>query len=692
MISGARIGQPTWLRRLVAGAASHALTAFVVPSAAIARAHRLDLAAAGLSVASSPRQANVLVVVGELPKGLVLPTAVAYAQMVRPRAILTIGAVRVPSLPAPDVTVALDQAALVGAVADLRRRFAIGAWAGDADAFAFAGDQPPRAMDHGGHDHHMMHHGMHGGMAMTGDEQHDTALHEDAPGEPPDMPMDHAMHHHTGAEATLDAPMTHGDHGRDHAADSAPATDDPRGAMHGDMAMDPSAHGTTRKSGDHAMDADPHHGAHMAMSHDMHSGEMPMGSPTEGEAHHDMTTPTDDGEHRPPDTAMGEDMPHGERQMPTDHDEERGHDAHGGMEMPMNHGDHGGMDMDMDMSGGFMSMIAMTQDLPRSRDGLPMEWAEAPFGPLFPGLPGGLMLTLTLDGDTVAQAKTTPGMVHRGLAATWPGPAASFPNRLALLDPQTPVAYRVLASRALEHAAAVEPDGAMERHRVGALERERAVSHLSWLADFAALLGDRWLAGRAEELQCALMRAADERSVSRVGREIIAFVRRVEHTPFLRVRLDGIGYDPSHAQERIGGPFARAGGLSVDARLDEPIYRDLGFAPVLHDGNDAWARLQVRLGELTQSMGLTRAVGTATLPNPPALTIGSGKGEATVETPRGPATLHIVLQDGRVTEAHLDPPSALLVTLVPGMAEGRELADALIGISSLDLSPWEVDR
>ncbi len=605
MISSARIGQSTWLRRLVARAESHALTAFVVPGAAIARAHSLDLAAAGLSIASSPRQANVLVVVGELPEGLVLPTAVAYAQMARPRAILSIGTAHVASLPAPDVTIALDQTALVGAVADLRRRFAIGAWAGDADAFAFAGDQPPRAMDHG----------MHLGMAMTGDEQHDSA-----------------------------------------------------------------------------MDADPHHGAHMAMSHDMHSGETPMVSPTEGEAHHDMTTPMDDGEHRPPDTAMGHDMPHGERQMPTDHDEERGHDARGDMEMPMDHGDHGGMDMDMDMSGGFMSMIAMTQDLPRSRDGLPMEWAEAPFGPLFPGLPGGLMLTLTLDGDTVAQASVSPGAVHREHAATWPGPAASFPDRVASLDPLSPVAYRVLASRALEHAAAVEPDGAKERHRVGALERARAVSHLSWLADFAALLGDRWLAGRAEELQCALMRAADERSVSRVGREIIAFVRRVEQTPFLRVRLDGIGYDASHAAEKIGGPFARASGLPMDARLDDSAYRDLGFAPVLHDGNDAWARLRVRLGELTQSMELIRAVGTATLPNPPALTIGSGKGEATVETPRGPATLHIVLQDGRVTEAHLDPPSALLVTLVPGMAEGGELADALIGIASLDLSPWETDQ
>ncbi|TAL91889.1 MAG: Ni Fe-hydrogenase III large subunit, partial [Rhodanobacter sp.] len=44
-------------------------------------------------------------------------------------------------------------------------------------------------------------------------------------------------------------------------------------------------------------------------------------------------------------------------------------------------------------------MVDVTKDLPRSRDGLPMEWVEVPFGPMFPGLPGGLLLTLTLDGD-----------------------------------------------------------------------------------------------------------------------------------------------------------------------------------------------------------------------------------------------------------------------------------------------------
>jgi Ni,Fe-hydrogenase III large subunit len=91
-------------------------------------------------------------------------------------------------------------------------------------------------------------------------------------------------------------------------------------------------------------------------------------------------------------------------------------------------------------------------------------------------------------------------------------------------------------------------------------------------------------------------------------------------------------------------------------------------------------------------MDLIRAVGATILPTPPAPTVGAGAGTATVETPRGPATLDIVLHDGQVDTVQIDTPSARLVTLVPGMAEGREVADALVGIASLDLSPWEMDR
>ena len=58
----------------------------------------------------------------------------------------------------------------------------------------------------------------------------------------------------------------------------------------------------------------------------------------------------------------------------------------------------------------FMSMIEMTEGMPESGDGLIMEWVPAPYGPLFPGLPGGLSLTFTLDGDTVAETEVKTGI------------------------------------------------------------------------------------------------------------------------------------------------------------------------------------------------------------------------------------------------------------------------------------------
>jgi hypothetical protein len=134
--------------------------------------------------------------------------------------------------------------------------------------------------------------------------------------------------------------------------------------------------------------------------------------------------------------------------------------------------------MHMHMDGGFMSMVMMTRHLPRSADGLPMEWLEVPFGPLFAGLPGGLALVLTLDGDTVVRAEVEPGILRRELEAGWRGAVDGFAARFAELDPLSKVAYRVLAERAIEAAAGGPVDQLTERHRMAALERERAFSHL----------------------------------------------------------------------------------------------------------------------------------------------------------------------------------------------------------------------
>jgi Ni,Fe-hydrogenase III large subunit len=495
------------------------LSAFVVPGLEIAQAHGLDLRAAGLEVVATPRHASVLVLVGELPAGLARSAAVVYAQMPRPRALLAAGASDIRWLPAPDVAVPAEQAALVSGVAALRERFRTGSFSPTAPEFEVA--------------------------PLGTATEYARPMHSEVVRAEPGVGMDH------------------GAHGMDH---------------------------------------------------------MQMGS-----------------------------------------------------------------------GGGFMSMVMMTRDLPRSVDGLPMEWLEVPFGPLFTGLPGGLALSLTLDGDTVAKAKLEPGTLWRDLEATWRGPVEGFIERFARLDPLSPAAYRALAERALQAAGNPPVDHAGRRQWVGVLERERAASHLVWLASFGFLFGDRVLEQRAAALRRQLGQASDPIGLRRVREEARALVRQVDRTPLLARRLRGVGVLDRPKLAEFDGPVSRAAGAARDVRTEDPTYQELGFRPLALDGGDALARLRLRLGELEQSLDLLLA---SLADRPPSVVDPSrvGTGQASVETPRGAATLRIQLDGGYVTQAELWSPSQRLAELISPVSEGRELADALLGIASLDLSPWELGR
>ena len=79
------------------------------------------------------------------------------------------------------------------------------------------------------------------------------------------------------------------------------------------------------------------------------------------------------------------------------------------------------------------------------------------------------------------------------------------------------------------------------------------------------------------------------------------------------------------------------------------------------------------------------------MPEMPRAT-GDGHGTATLETPRGPATLHLTLKGGTVASAHLKTPFSDLAAHVPDMIKQMELADALTAIASLDLDPWSATQ
>ncbi|HEB86678.1 MAG TPA: hypothetical protein ENI68_06655 [Gammaproteobacteria bacterium] len=333
-------------------------------------------------------------------------------------------------------------------------------------------------------------------------------------------------------------------------------------------------------------------------------------------------------------------------------------------------------------------MIDVTQDLPRSGDGLPMEWIEAPFGPFFPGLPGGLLLTLTLDGDTVAGSDAR-SLIGNGdlLLQHLSMDSGSFVERLANRDPLAPVAYRLLACRALENVAGMDIPADTACARIGALERERIASHLGWLALFGQQTGFDWLRRHAASLQLKFQQA-DLKQILALKPAIQALTKRLQRTPLLESRTAGIGQLAPDATLR--GPVARATGISDDARSTDKTCAALGFTPVSREGGDALARLHVRLDEIAHSIALIKAAGAIELPAPAHVGELSGTGEAVVETPRGLARLQLTLEGGQVTATQLDTPSTHHLTLITPLIEQQELGDALVIVGSLDLSPWEI--
>jgi Ni,Fe-hydrogenase III large subunit len=52
----------------------------------------------------------------------------------------------------------------------------------------------------------------------------------------------------------------------------------------------------------------------------------------------------------------------------------------------------------------------------------------------------------------------------------------------------------------------------------------------------------------------------------------------------------------------------------------------------------------------------------------------------------------VAVEGGAVSIVELDTPSTRHLGLVKAVTEQKELADALVGVASLDLSPWEVVR
>jgi len=588
------------LQKWVSRAFARDLSCLIVPGQDVAVAHGLNVSATGMRVSASPRDANVLLIVGVLSEKMGEVATVLYAQMPRPRTIVVLGGTTPSSLPGADVSAGLSQEALADAVGRLKRALAEGAFAVSPMDF----------------DASVLHARIEYVCPM-----HPEVV-EDEPGSCPKCGMDLVAR-----EAGEQTPEGGHDHEHHHDHDHS------------------NEHSNERQQ-EHA-----HENAATEYTCPMHPEivrDEPGSCPKCGM---DLVVRED-----------GEDEGHAEHEHSSHDHGEHDHSGH-------EHGghDHGGHDHG---ASGFMSMIEVTKDLPRSADGLQMDWLEVPFGPVFPGLAGGLKLTLTLDGDGVTEGQATSlvGLTSEGenFEASDEMDAETFIGYLSAAIPLAPVSYRLLVCLAIEQAAGLEGDSANAGARTGALERERIASHLGWLAQLGRQLGFAWLTQRAATLQLQV-REANRDSLAALEPALRTLGTRLERTPLLKSRLKGIGLLPTESSD-LRGPVARA--------ADE--------------GGDAWARLRQRLAEISASLGLIKSGGEPALPVLRDVGDVSGTGEATVDTPRGEARLSLKLERGHVKSYKLDTACSQHIGLVPKLVEGQELGDALLAVGSLDLSPWEV--
>jgi len=639
MITGARQGTMSGLRQLVAVSMARDLNAFLIPGPDIARAYGLDIEAAGLQQVASPRHASVLLVVGAIPPALRETAAVIYAQMMRPRALFVLGTKDLSPLPAADVTTGLSRQDLVEGVRQLRRVFTEEAFRPSVSDF----DAP----------------------VLQIRIEYVCPMHpevvQDEPGSCPKCGMNLIPRE---AQAGV-------------------------GHAHADRQTTPTHDHTTHHDMDHDAAVE-----YVCPMHPEVVQSNPGSCPECGmnlESREARTEPTHDHHHRDHDAAVEHTCP----MHPEVVQSEPGSCPKCGMNLePRERQDtdtheHAGMNhnaMNHDEMA-FMSMIDVTKDLPRSGDDLPMEWIDAPFGPFFPGLPGGLLLTLTLDGDTVARSDVRSLAENLELLHHPPMDTMRFVEKITGMDPLAPVAYRLLACRALENAACIDVPADAAHARAGALERERITSHLGWLALFGQQTGFDWLMQHAASLQLKIQHA-DLKQVLTLKPVLQSLIKHLQQTPLLKSRTAGIGrLTPDHT---LRGPVARACGINDDARSTDKTFTALGFTPANRKAGDAFARLHVRLDEIGHSLTLIEAAGVIELPALANIGDISGKGEAIVETPRGLTRLQLTMEMGQVTAAQLETPSTFHLGLIKPLIEQQELGDALVAVGSLDLSPWEM--
>ena len=379
-------------------------------------------------------------------------------------------------------------------------------------------------------------------------------------------------------------------------------------------------------------------------------------------------------------------------------------------------------------------------------------------GPQHPATHGVLRLVLEIDGEIIVRVYPEIGYLHTGIEKTCEAKfyqqVVPLTDRINYLDP---LANNLCYCLAVEKLLALEIPAKAQWLRVVLAELSRLNSHLIWLGthamDIGALTVFLYTFREREEILRIFEGLAGQRMMTsyiRVGgvaleppldffNRVQAFIHMLPEkideysnlltgNPIFRNRLKGVGMLSAADAIALGvtGPPMRASGVDFDLRRDIPYssYEKFQFKVPISTGCDCWARYEVRLIEMRESIKIIQQALDG-MPEGPlkagapkivlpdrekmktqmealihhfkivteGFDVPAGEVYQAIEMGHGQAGYYVV-SDGTAKpyRVHMRYPSFATLQALETMCKGRMLADLVAVIGSIDIVLGEIDR
>jgi NADH-quinone oxidoreductase subunit D len=199
--------------------------------------------------------------------------------------------------------------------------------------------------------------------------------------------------------------------------------------------------------------------------------------------------------------------------------------------------------------------------------------------------------------------------------------------------------------------------------------------------------------------------AEAQKIVDRFPKFLDEFENLLATNEILMARTQGVGVVTREQAINAGitGPMARASGHNYDLRKVDRygIYDRFPFRVPLGDHGDVYDRYMIRILEMRESLAILnqalREIPAGPIQDPATKLRGfrpkPGEAYGRIESPKGELGFYLI-SDGSPNpyRYRVRPPSLINLTLLEDMCLGRNVADIVIILGSIDIVLGEVDR